>query len=83
MEIIQLSRQTKKYNLQAAELLRKAFPLSYYDCAEKEIDNCLEEEKVGLLNCRGDTRCKRVRETRYMASKKYCTVVNGGSDRGI
>lgn len=54
MEIIQLSRQTKYYNLQAAELLRKAFPHSYYDCAEEEIDNCLKEDKVAIAAIDGE-----------------------------
>ena len=46
MVLKQLTIENKQYIKEAAELLREAFPHSYFDSADEEILTCLQEEKV-------------------------------------
>lgn len=48
MRTIRLTRGDSRYISEAAELLRQAWPHSYGDCAEKEVVECLAEEKVAM-----------------------------------
>lgn len=54
MQVVPLSKQTEDYNIQAAKLLEKVFPQSYADCAEEEMDRCLESERIALAMVEGE-----------------------------
>lgn len=48
MHIADLVKTDKSHCAQVAALLREAFPHAYGDCAEEEMQNCLEAERVAL-----------------------------------
>lgn len=54
MEIILLSKETVNYNKQAAALLKKTWPRSYADCADEEMEGCIEEGKIALAMIDGE-----------------------------
>ena len=49
MEINMLNKADTSRIREAADLLREAFPHSYSDCAEEEMERCLEEGRVALV----------------------------------
>ncbi|HSL93119.1 MAG TPA: GNAT family N-acetyltransferase [Bacillota bacterium] len=49
MEIVLLSPENVEYRASVAELLREAFPHSYGDGAEAEVNSCLEEGRIALI----------------------------------
>lgn len=55
MEIITLTGATTDYNRQAADILKRAFPKSYADCAEEEIALCLSDDRIALAMVEGGT----------------------------
>ena len=55
MQTLLLSKDTVVYNKQAADLLKQAFPHSYSDCSEEEINKCLEEDRVAIAAIDGET----------------------------
>lgn len=54
MEIIQFTKNNKRYLEEAAELLRQAFPQAYSESADEEVLNCLEEERVAIAAIQDD-----------------------------
>lgn len=48
MELVEITRADRDYLSDAAELLRKAFPHSYSDCADEEMQLCTEPERIAL-----------------------------------
>ncbi len=55
MQIVALTKETVAFNKQAADLLTEAFPHSYADCADNEIEKCVEDEKIALAMVDGET----------------------------
>lgn len=55
MQIILLSKETPDYNRQASNILKRAFPHCYGDCAEDEISKCMESDRVAIGMTSGDT----------------------------
>ena len=49
MDIKKLNKTETTQVQEAADLLREAFPHSYKDCAEEEMEQCLKEERVALV----------------------------------
>lgn len=54
METIFLSKKTKQFNRQAAELLKKAFPHAYSDTSEDEIEKIVEKDRVAIAAVDGE-----------------------------
>lgn len=55
MQTIIMSKDTIDYNIQAAALIKQAFPHSYSECSEEEISKCLEEDRVAVAAIDGET----------------------------
>ena len=49
MEIVTLHKSDATRVREAGDLLREAFPHAYGDCAEEEMERCLEAERVALV----------------------------------
>lgn len=55
MQTVLLSKGTTNWNKQAADLLKQAFPHSYADCSEDEIDKCVQSDRAAIAMVDGDT----------------------------
>ena len=49
MEIISLDKSKLQHLQGTADLLREAFPHSYSDCAEEEVETCLNPDRIALI----------------------------------
>lgn len=49
MEIRRFDKDSPKYIKEAAELLVESFPHSYSDCANEEINKCLDDERISIM----------------------------------
>ena len=54
MGIIPLDRDNCLHRQGAADLLREAFPHCYSDCAEEEVQTCLEPDRIALIAVESD-----------------------------
>jgi aminoglycoside 6'-N-acetyltransferase I len=54
MEIKRFDKDNLKYIKEAEELLIESFPLSYSDCANEEINECLDDERIALMAIEDD-----------------------------
>lgn len=49
MEISRFEKDSPKFIKEASELLVENFPHSYSDCAEEEIKNCLDDDRIAIM----------------------------------
>ena len=54
MEIKRFDKDNLKYIKEAEELLIESFPHSYSDCANEEINTCLDDERIALMAVEDD-----------------------------
>ena len=54
MEIKRFDKDNLKYIKEAEELIIESFPHSYSDCANEEINTCLDDERIALMAVEDD-----------------------------